>query len=128
DLEEALRAQAEVRDCVVFGVARGGNAEACAVLLLADGASAQAAVKRANQSLAEFQKIRCWLEWPDEDFPRTSTQKPKLPVIREVAESKLAGKSSGAAAASGTLQELIERIAKHRVELRPEARLEDNLG
>ena len=129
DLEEALRAQTEVRDCVVFGIARGGNAEACAVLLLSTGASAEAAVKRANQSLAEFQKIRCWFAWPDEDFPRTSTQKPKLAVIREVAESQLAGKPrSAAAAVAGSLQELIEGIAKHQVELRPEARLEDNLG
>src|SRR5437764_6650461 len=128
DLEEALRAQPEVRDCVVFGIARGGNAEACAVLLLADGSSADAVVKRANQSLAEFQKIRCWFAWTDEDFPRTSTQKPRLAVIREVTESQLAGKPRSAAAASGTLQELIEGIAKHQVELRPEALLEDNLG
>ncbi|MGH9566294.1 MAG: AMP-binding protein, partial [Candidatus Angelobacter sp.] len=33
DLEQALRRQPEVRDCVVFGAARGGNAEPCAVLL-----------------------------------------------------------------------------------------------
>src|SRR5579872_1596153 len=75
DLEQALRRQPEVRDCVVFGIARGGNAEACAALLLRDGASAERAVARANESLADFQQIRCWLAWPDADFPRTSTQK-----------------------------------------------------
>src|SRR5262249_21597940 len=84
DLEQALRRQPEVRDCVVFGIARGGNSEACAVLLLRDSASADAVVAQANQSLADFQKIRCWLAWPDEDFPRTSTQKPKLDVICQV--------------------------------------------
>src|SRR5262249_60794814 len=34
DLEAALRRQPEVRDAVVIGLERGGNAEPCAVLLL----------------------------------------------------------------------------------------------
>ena len=33
DLEAALRRQPEVRDCVVMGLNRGGNAEPCAVLI-----------------------------------------------------------------------------------------------
>src|ERR1700674_1078102 len=36
DLETALRKQAGVRDCVVVPVERGGNTEACAVLLMDD--------------------------------------------------------------------------------------------
>ena len=36
DLEAALRQQKEVRDCVVVGLERGGNAEPCAVLILRD--------------------------------------------------------------------------------------------
>jgi long-chain acyl-CoA synthetase len=125
DLEQALRRQSGVRDCVVFGVARGGNAEACAVLLLGDSASADVIVAQANQSLADFQKIRCWLAWPDEDFPRTSTQKPKLETIREAAESRLAGR---AAAPTGTLQQLIQAIAGRQVSLNPNVRLEDDLN
>ena len=38
DLEAALRSQPEVRDCVVVSLEQGGNAEACAVLLLRDSA------------------------------------------------------------------------------------------
>ena len=38
DLEKALRRQAGVRDCVVVGIERDGNAEPCAVLLLEDPA------------------------------------------------------------------------------------------
>ena len=34
DLEQALRPQAGVKDCVVVAIERGGNAEACAVLLM----------------------------------------------------------------------------------------------
>jgi long-chain acyl-CoA synthetase len=133
DLEQALRRQPEVRDCVVFGVARGGNAEACAVLLLQDSASADAVVSQANQSLADFQKIRCWFAWPDEDFPRTSTQKPKLDAIRYVAESQLSGQAVTAATpspstASGALQQLIQAIAGRQVNINPGARLQDDLN
>ena len=85
DLEKSLRAQPDVRDCVVFGLERDGNEEPYAVMLMngtgANGASL--AVEGANQTLAEYQKIRGWSLWPEPDFPRTPTQKPVLPRIRE---------------------------------------------
>jgi long-chain acyl-CoA synthetase len=85
DLERALRAQGDVRDCVIIGIERGGNAEPCAVLLMNGIApDPAAAVQRANQSLAEYQRVRQWFVWPEPDFPRTPTQKPILPRIREV--------------------------------------------
>ena len=51
DLEAALRRQPEVKDCVVVGIERGGNAEPCAVLILRDDARmiAWQVVERANQ-------------------------------------------------------------------------------
>ena len=132
DLEQALRKQPEVRDCVVFGMARGGNAEPCAVLLLRDGASPGPVVANANQSLADFQKIRTVLAWPEEDFPRTPTQKPKMDLIRSAAEAQLGGAPAEAVPASvtssGTLQDLVESVARHKVDLRPGARLEDDLN
>ena len=127
DLEQALRGQPEIQDCVVFGVARGGNAEACAVVLLQDTASADDVVAQANQGLADFQKIRCWFVWPDEDFPRTSTQKPKLDMIRQFAESRISGRPP-AAAPSGTLQQLIQGIAGRQIDVNPAAHLEDDLN
>src|SRR5216684_3259961 len=127
DLEQALRQQPEIRDCVVFGVARGGNAEACAALLMRNGGSANAAVSKANEQLADFQKIRCWLEWPDEDFPRTPTQKPKMDMIRRLAEAKLGGTALADMAqtisSSGTLQDLIAGVAGRSVQLKPGAHL-----
>jgi long-chain acyl-CoA synthetase len=45
--------------------------------------SATVAIDRANQNLAEYQKLRHWTVWPEPDFPRTATQKPILPRIRE---------------------------------------------
>src|SRR5258708_30298662 len=67
DLEQALRQQPEVRDCVVFPVARGGNSEACPVLLMYNGASARPPVTNANQLLPAFPRIRPWSVLPDED-------------------------------------------------------------
>jgi long-chain acyl-CoA synthetase len=135
DLEQALRKQPQVRDVVIVGVAAGGNAEACAVLLLKNGDSGNAAVANANQTLADFQKIRRWMVWPDDDFPRTSTQKPKLELIRQVAEIQVNGEdptlSQGTrkdGAPDGTLEELIGNIAGRRVELKPGAHLENDLS
>jgi long-chain acyl-CoA synthetase len=91
DLEAALRREPGVRDCVVIGLDRDGNAEACAVLLLSDAASDPATiVQRANARLAEHQRMRRWFVWPEQDFPRTPTQKPRTTVIAEVVETQLA--------------------------------------
>jgi len=94
DLEAALRHQPGLKDCAVIGIERGGNAEPCAVLILRDGADANEAVESANQSLAEFQRMRMWFSWPQEDFPRTSTQKPRRNLITEFVTRQLhAGKN-----------------------------------
>ena len=70
DLERALREQPGVNDCVVLGIERDGNAEPCAVLLLDDPAKDPAPlVAAANQSLADFQRMRRWFVWPEPDFP-----------------------------------------------------------
>jgi long-chain acyl-CoA synthetase len=90
DLEAVLRRQPEIRDCVVVGAARGGNAEPCAVLILRDrDEDPELAVQRANISLAGFQRIRHWLIWPHDDFPRTSTQKPRSQLIQQFVQAQL---------------------------------------
>ncbi len=129
DLEAALRRQPEVRDCVVVGLEHGGNAEPCAVLLLRDSADADAVVKRANRQLAEYQQMRRWLAWPEQDFPRTSTQKPKLALIQQAVQQHFASGDGGGPTAQGELGELIERITGRDVgSLAPGAKLEDDLN
>jgi long-chain acyl-CoA synthetase len=87
DLETALRKQPAVSDAVVIPLDRNGNAEPFAALLLRDGdvAAARLAIEAANNSLAEYQRIRRWIIWPEPDFPRTPTGKPKLAAIAAVA-------------------------------------------
>ncbi len=156
DLEAALRSQKEVQDCVVVGLERGGNAEPCAVLILRDrtpdasavspsvvpnevpsivpsdapSAVAQAIVERANKMLAEYQRMRTWFVWPEEDFPRSSTQKPRRNVIRDAVEAALRGQAP--ARAASPLSELLTRITGRNVQsthnLTPDANLESGLG
>ena len=112
DLEVALKNQPEVKDCVVVALAVGGNAEACAAIILHNGASdAIAVVDRANRSLADYQRIRCWVVWPGEDFPRTSTQKPRRAEISAAVQRVLSGGGQHKAVSSDALSELIGRIS-----------------
>jgi long-chain acyl-CoA synthetase len=109
DLEHALLEQAGVKESVVIGLDRDGNAEPCAVLLLENEiVDPSVVVQNANKSLADFQRIHKWVVWPEPDFPRTPTQKPLLARIREVAEAKLGMRAE--VQSSSALGELIERI------------------
>jgi long-chain acyl-CoA synthetase len=130
DLETALRAQPEVRDCVVVALPREKNAEACAVLLLREDADATAAIKRANDSLNEHQRIRHSMVWPEPDFPRTSTQKPRTNVILErVLAEQGAASLSAAGLPPGPLAELVARVTGRAPQaLRPEASLAQELN
>jgi long-chain acyl-CoA synthetase len=110
DLEKELLRQPGVRDCVVIGLERDGNAEPYAVLLLSDsGANGVSAVERANQSLAGYQRIRGWSVWPEPDFPRTPTQKPIVPRIREAIQ-KTSGSKLGSTPNGNSLAGLIAQI------------------
>lgn len=137
DLETELRKQAGVRDAVVVGIEKDGNAEACAVLLL-ENASADAAgraaqiVERANERLAEFQRMRRWMVWKEADFPRTPTQKPMLVKIRETVANELGAKSAagslpGDGQAAGSLGELIARVTGRSGNADADANLERDL-
>ena len=129
DLERALRAQPGVKDAVVIGLPRDGNDEACAVMILRDGAGdVEAIVKKANDSLAQYQRMHRWLVWPQDDFPRTATQKPRRNVIAETARAQLA-KGSRETIQSSPLADLIERITgRPATALNSNANLETDLN
>ena len=128
DLEAALRIQPGVRDCVVVGIERGGNAEPCAVVIPRDGTTdVGLVVRKANEILAEYQRMSEWRTWPENDFPRTSTGKPRVNAIREAVIGQRDG-SPGLVADRSPLEEMIARISGHApAVLRPDANLEDDL-
>ena len=119
----------------MVGLERGGNAEPCGVLLLRDESKvkqprhAAGIVARVNESLEEYQRMRSWFLWPEADFPRTSTGKPKLTEIRASVEAQW-GNGNGAAnwpATTGGIGELISRMQGGSKEIDPNANLESDL-
>lgn len=126
DLEASLRRQPEVKDCVVIGLRRDGNAEPCAVMILRDSAAPELIVQHANESLAEYQRMRAWFVWPEEDFPRTSTQKPRMSVILQSVQANLGSRRS---AAASPVAELLSRVTRRDSgELLPNSDLESDLN
>src|SRR3954453_16084808 len=129
DLEQALRREPEVKDCVVVGVEREGNAEPCAVIILRNHGDVKSVVQRANESLADYQRMRMWMEWPRQDFPRTSTQKPRRNVIAEALRASVNAGEKPLSGDGNPLADLISRISGRSVpELRPDATLDSYLG
>ncbi len=117
DLEGELRKEPGVRDCVVTGLDRDGNAEPCAVLLLRDTVNPAEIIQRANTRLAPFQQMRRWIVWRGQDFPRTPTQKPILARIREAVAEELGGggersaEPDAKAAAPSSVADLLQIIS-----------------
>jgi long-chain acyl-CoA synthetase len=115
DLEAALRQQPEIRDCIVLELEREEKSEACAVLILRNrNQDPEVVVERANKSLADYQRIRRWLVWPEEDFPRTPTQKPQSGRIQEFIDAQFKGRPVQNASGE-TLVDLITRITGREV-------------
>jgi long-chain acyl-CoA synthetase len=77
------------------------------------GASTQAAreaIERANASLAEYQRVRRWVLWPEPDFPRTPTGKPQLNLVAARA-AELSASSTPSEEQAGALQDLLARFS-----------------
>src|SRR5579859_4873255 len=116
DVEAELRKQEGVRDCVVVPSGPEANAEPSAILLMksSSGASLQAAreaIERANVSLAEYQRVRRWVLWPEPDFPRTPAGKPRLKLVAARA-AELSDGSSASKEQAGPLNELLAKFSQ----------------
>jgi long-chain acyl-CoA synthetase len=80
DVEDALRADDQVRDAAVVPVVRPGGGTRLHAYLLPmapsmRGAETRSIVARANSHLAAYQRVATASWWPEADFPRTSTLK-----------------------------------------------------
>lgn len=121
DIEQVFDRQPEIKASAVIAAEGPGGPEPLAVLVLrrAD-ADVKGVIDRANRSLAEHQHVRRWLVWPEEDFPRTSTQKIRKAFVAERAlaasggaarpGSAPASPAPSAPAPSGGIDEIVSRI------------------
>jgi long-chain acyl-CoA synthetase len=70
-----------------------------------------------------------WVRWPQQDFPRTSTQKPRRSVIAEFAAKQIFQREEKEIASQSPVTELIGRITGRSVAgLDAEAALDSDLG
>jgi len=84
DVERVLNRISGVRDSAVVGVSSGGEERVSAALVLDQGVDVDTVVREANARLADQQKIRRAVVWPEPELPRTEgTRKLKRAAIRE---------------------------------------------
>ncbi len=84
DLEAEIEQQPGVTACAVVPMDTPSGPEPCAVLAMRGTADlADAAIENANARLAEFQRVRRWMLWPEPDLPRTSTGKVRRKKVAE---------------------------------------------
>jgi long-chain acyl-CoA synthetase len=82
DLEAAIEQEQGVAACAVVPLQAAGGPEPCAVLAMhGQGGQPAAVIERANTRLAEFQRLRRWVLWPEPDLPRTSTGKVRRKAV-----------------------------------------------
>jgi long-chain acyl-CoA synthetase len=103
DLEAVIEEQPGVAACAVVAMETPEGPEPCAVLACRGaGDRAGAAIENANARLAEFQRLRRWVLWPEPDLPRTSTGKVRRKTVAEwLKKIQLAAATAGTAKRNG---------------------------
>jgi long-chain acyl-CoA synthetase len=119
DLEAVLERQAGVTACAVVAIETPNGPEPCAVLALrrthaqSEAEQAAKAIEQANRELAEFQRLRRWVLWPDPDLPRTSTGKVRRRAVAEWLKAQRAAAAAHLSPASTTASDwLLALIAQ----------------
>ncbi len=116
DLEAAVEAQPGIAACAVVAVSTATGPEPCAVVACRGaGQGAAQAIEAANRTLAEVQKIRRWVLWPEPDLPRTSTGKVRRKAVADeldrIQKAAAAGHAGSFGASSDWLLALIAQIS-----------------
>jgi long-chain acyl-CoA synthetase len=117
DLEAAVELQPGVSACAVVPMQTASGIEPCAVLAMrGSGDQAAAAIEHANLKLAEFQRLRRWVLWPEPDLPRTSSGKVRRKVVAAWLDTLQAAStgdhSNGSAAFGASSDWLLTLIAQ----------------
>jgi long-chain acyl-CoA synthetase len=128
DLEAVLRRQPGVRDCLVVAYDSAAGPAPVAVLIPEGVEDAlQGAVDSANQELAAFQQIRYWLNWPQPEFPRTSTGKVLRRQVQSWTQQSLSPGAAVAVNPSDQLGEVLRQLGAPDRELASGDRLAEDL-
>ena len=103
DLEAAIEEQPGVAACAVVPMETAEGPEPCAVIAMrGTGDRSAEAVEGANARLADFQRLRRWVLWPEPDLPRTSTGKVRRKAVAEwLTKIHAAATSNGSVKANG---------------------------
>jgi long-chain acyl-CoA synthetase len=110
DVERVLNRQPGVRDSAVVGLGTDGEERVHAVLVVEPGADPDAIARAANAELADHQRIRRAVVWPEAELPRTEgTRKLKRAAIR----GWLRGGPVRAAQAAGEADALSALVARY---------------
>ena len=117
DVERVLDAVPGVEESAVVGLTRDGSERVYAVAVLNASTSPGEVARAANRRLADHQKIRDVLVWPENRLPRTEgTRKLRRRAVKTWAEQ---GGAPPAAASSGgerSVSSILQRIAGNPVD------------
>ena len=130
EIAARIAAQPGVVDAFVLERPWGEPGAVCAVLAVRPGFDPAAVVDAANEDLPDAARVRAWRVWPEADFPRTRTGKPRAGVIRKWLESQAPGRAAVPAGEPiGALARMVAEIAGAEPgALAADTRLGDALG
>ncbi|MGO8720323.1 MAG: AMP-binding protein [Acidobacteriaceae bacterium] len=137
DLEQVVRAQPGVRDCVVVAWESPRGPEPVVAVILqdredirADDACLTQILSNANRGLQEFQQIRSILRWPANEFPRNTMGKLLRREVAAWAAQRLRAQtpSSSLTASQDPLLRVLQQVTgQHIVGLDDSAELATDL-
>lgn len=111
DVERAFAGVAGVRDCAVVGRRVGTEERVHAVLVLEAGADLDAAVRQANSTLVDHQRVRSASAWPGSALPRTEgTRKLKRRDIKRWVDAGTTETPPPTGAGQPTLEAVLQRF------------------
>ncbi|MDA1093638.1 MAG: AMP-binding protein [Acidobacteria bacterium] len=112
DVERVMDSLPEVAESAVVGITRDNEERVHAVVVLATPADPIELARAANRQLADHQRVRSVLLWPEAALPRTDgTQKLKRRLVKEWASDGAAPAALPRQGDERTLATILERVA-----------------
>ena len=126
DIEEALRQQPGVRDCVALELPRPAGGIAFTAVVI--GGRAEEAMRAANARLAQHQRLSEVVAWDAADFPRTGLGKVKRAEVRAWLERRARAPAAAGPAGESRAAQLAEVLSEVSGVAAPRIAPESNLN